>query len=108
MKAVVLALLAIALFYLFYCGVMSVWSYFAMAGIVDQAVEDRGKTAAPVREYIIKSAAEAGVRIQDRHVVVTSDERQLYINLRWTFPVVTYKGEDVVEIPLSLERAFAR
>ena len=109
MKAVVLALLFIAFFYGFYCGVMAIWSYFAMASIVDDAVTERGRTAAtPVRDYIIKSAAESGVRIQDRNVVVTTDERQLNINLRWTFPVVTYKGEDIVEIPLSMERAFGR
>ncbi len=108
MKVIVLVLLAIAFFYAFYCGVMSIWSYFAMANIVDQAVAERGKTAAAlVREYIIKNAAESGVRIDDRNVVVTSEERSLNINLRWTFPVVTYKGEDLVEIPLSLERAFA-
>jgi len=107
-KAIALALLAIAFFYAFYCGVMSIWSYFAMASIVDQAVTERGKVAAPVRDYIIKNAADSGVRIPDRNVVVTTDERQLNINLRWTFPVVTYKGEDLVEIPLSLQRAFAR
>jgi len=108
-KAAFFALLAIAFFYGFYCGVMSIWSYFAMASIVDQAVTERGRTAAaPVRDYIIKNAAESGVNIQDRNVVVTADERQLNINLRWTFPVVTYKGEDIVEIPLSLERAFGR
>ena len=109
MKAAFFALLAIAFFYGFYCGVMSIWSYFAMASIVDQAVTERGRTAAaPVREYIIKNAAESGVNIPDRNVVVTTDERQLNINLHWTFPVVTYKGEDIVEIPLSLERAFGR
>src|SRR2546427_958517 len=108
-KAVVLALLFIAFFYGFYCGVMAIWSYFAMASIVDDAVTERGRAAAaPVRDYIIKSAAESGVRIQDRNVVVTTDERQLNINLRWTFPVGTYKGEDIVEIPLSMERAFGR
>jgi len=108
-KAVAFALLALAFFYGFYCGVMSIWSYFAMASIVDQAVTERGRAAAaPVREYIIKNAAESGVNIQDRNVVVTTDEHHLNINLRWTFPVVTYKGEDIVEIPLSLERAFGR
>jgi len=108
-KAAFFVLLAIAFFYAFYCGVMSIWSYFAMASIVDQAVTERGRTAAaPVRDYIIKNAAESGVNIQDRNVVVTTDEHHLNINLRWTFPVVTYKGEDIVEIPLSLERAFGR
>jgi len=88
---------------------MSIWSYFAMASIVDQAVTERGRVAAaPVRDYIIKNAADSGVRIHDRNVLVTTDERQLNINLRWTFPVVTYKGEDIVEIPLSMERAFGR
>src|SRR5262249_58517215 len=72
-KAVAFALLALAFFYGFYCGVMSIWSYFAMASIVDQAVTERGRAAAaPVREYIIKNAAESGVNIQDRNVVVTT------------------------------------
>ena len=109
MKAILVALVALAAFYGFYCGVMSVWSYFALADIVDRAIEERGKSAAaPVREFIIKNAAESGVRIEERNVVVTSDDRRLNVNLRWSYPVVSYKGEDVIEIPLSLERAFAR
>src|SRR5207245_7290663 len=72
---------------------------FAMASIVDDAVTERGRAAAaPVRDYIIKSAAESGVRIQDRNVMVTTDERQLNINLRWTFQIGRASCRERVEI----------
>jgi hypothetical protein len=39
---------------------------------------------------------------------VAADERGLSVQLRWTWPIVTYQGTTWVEVPLSLERSFAR
>lgn len=108
MKGLFVLLLILAFFYVFYCGAMSIWSYLALSDIVERAVLEHGKVAGPVRNYIVRGAAESGVPIQERNIVVTSDERSLSVNLRWSFPVVKYHGEDVLEIPLSLERGFAR
>lgn len=40
--------------------------------------------------------------------MVTANDQALHVALRWTWPVVTYQGTTYVEVPLSLERSFAR
>jgi hypothetical protein len=109
MKALALLLIAVGCFYLFYSGVMAAWSYLTLSSIVEDAVYERGRTAAaPVREAILKGAAASGLALDERHVVVEADERALRVQLRWTWPLVTYEGTTYVEVPLSLERSFAR
>jgi hypothetical protein len=109
MRALALLLVAIGCFYLFYSGAMAVWSYLTLSGIVEDAVQERGRTAAgPVREAILRGAAASGLALDEGQVLVETDERALNVHLRWTWPLVTYQGTAYVEVPLSLERSFAR
>lgn len=109
MKIVLVALLVLAFFYAFYSGVMVIWSYLEVSGAVDRAWEEQGKNgASSVRAAIVKHAADAGVPLDDRLVQVGEDDRSLSVRLRWSWPVVSYQGETIVEIPLSMERAFAK
>jgi hypothetical protein len=102
---------ALAFFYAFYCGTMALWSYFEMADIVDRAVEDHAR-AGPVlvREAIVKGAATSGVPVAGDAVLVSEsgERRGLRVQLRWSWPVIHYQGQDVLQIPLSLEREFER
>ena len=36
---------------------------------------------------------------------VTSADRVLKVNVVWTFPVIVYKGESVLAIPLSVKKS---
>ncbi len=109
MKALALLAVALGAFYLFYAGAMAVWSYLTLSSIVEDAVYEHGRTAAaPVRDGILRAAAAAGLALDERQVTVTADDQALHVALRWTWPVVTYQGTTYVEVPLSLERSFAR
>lgn len=109
MKVLVALLLFVGLFYGVYAGAMAAWSYLELSGVVDKALADQAKNGPePVRAAIIRGAEEAGVRIDDRNVAVGEAERDLSVRLTWSWPVVTYRGRQIVEIPLSLERSFAR
>lgn len=111
MKHIAGVLLVLGFFYAFYCGTMALWSYFEMSDIVDRAVENHARGGPGlVRDAIVRGAAESGVPITaDAVVVAESGEPQaLHVRLRWAWPVWNYQGTDVLQIPLSLEREFAR
>ncbi len=109
MKTLGLLFVAVGVLYLLYAGAMAVWSYFTLSSIVEDAVWEHGRSAAaPVRERILRAAAAAGLNLDEQQVSVAADERGLSVRLRWTWPIVTYQGTTWVEVPLSLERSFAR
>ena len=108
-KPVVLLLLAVAFFYAFYCGAGAIWSYLELSSVVDRALEESGRAgAAAVREAILQSAGRAGVRVHAQNVLVSEEGGIYSIHIRWTWPVITYRGENVLEIPLSLQRSVRR
>ncbi|HEV8642290.1 MAG TPA: hypothetical protein VGV13_14425 [Methylomirabilota bacterium] len=109
MKILVLAALVLGLFNASYVGARAAWSYLELSGVVDKALADHaGNGAGPVRAAIIKGAQEAGVRIDDRNVAVGETARALAVRLKWSWPVIAYQGRRIIEVPLSLERSFAR
>ncbi len=109
MRALGGILVALAFLYAFYAGVMTIWSYLQVAGVVDKAWEEQGRNGAnSVRTAVIKGASHAGVPIDARFVAVGEDEHTLSVAVRWSFPVISYKGGALVEVPLSLERSFEK
>ncbi|MGH7390612.1 MAG: hypothetical protein ACREM3_14305 [Candidatus Rokuibacteriota bacterium] len=109
MRALGGILVAVAFFYVFYAGVMTLWSYLQVAGVVDKAWEDQGRSGVPaMRTAIITGAHEAGVPLDARFVLVGEDERSVAVVVRWTFPAVSFRGDTFVEIPLSLQRSYEK
>jgi hypothetical protein len=109
MKLIAVGLLVVGLFYALYAGFIAVRSYLDVSSAVDRALEEQARNgAASVRAGIVKHAGEAGVPLDDRLVQVGEDERSLSVRLRWSSPVITYNGQHIIEIPLSLERGYAK
>ncbi len=109
MKLVLIALLAVGFCYAFYSGAAAIWSYLELSNVVDRALEERGRGGpVAVREGIVHGAGQAGVKLTDRDVVVAEEGGLYTVQVRWTWPVVSYKGDDVLEIPLSLQRSVRR
>jgi hypothetical protein len=108
-KLIGLLFLAVAFFYAFYSGAGAIWSYFELSSVVDRALEERGRAGAPaMRDAILQSAGRAGVPVRAQDVVVSEEDGIYSIHIRWTWPVITYQGKDVLEIPLSLQRSVRR
>jgi hypothetical protein len=102
-------LVAVAVVYGAYAVMMSAWQYFQVSGVVDEAlqpyaIKEVGGTARGVKNKILKETADAGIPLGDRDVSVTLAERQLTVNIVWSFPVIIYNGEPVLAIPISLKR----
>jgi hypothetical protein len=108
-KALVYLLLLVAFFWAFYTGAMAVRSYWQMSEVVEGAL-DRGARAGPiaVRDTILRGAAEAEVPLADSDVMVSEESRVLFVKLRWAWPVIAWQGEQIVQIPFSIERSYAR
>lgn len=112
MKVLTWGIVIVAFAYLVYTGMMSVGSYFQVVGAVEEALEARTRLERHdprvVKQTILNSMNKAGVPLQEQDVTVTASERALAVSVVWTIPVVVYKGEAVLAIPLSVERARAQ
>lgn len=101
-------LVAVACCYVAYGGMMSVYQWFQIHSVIDETLEPRNlrelATAGDVKSRIVREANQAGVPIEEREVSVVLAERELRLNVVWTFPVIVYKGESVLAIPLSVKK----
>lgn len=104
-------LVAVACCYVFYAGLMSAYQWFQVWSVIDETFQPRNlrelTTVNDVKTRIVKEANEAGVPIAEGEVKVESAERELKVNVVWTFPVIVYKGESVLAIPLSVKKSHA-
>lgn len=101
-------LVVVACCYAAYAGMMSVYQWFQIHNVIDETLQPRNlrelATAGDVKTRIVREAHEAGVPIEEREVSVVVVERELKLNVVWTFPVIVYKGESVLAIPLSVKK----
>jgi hypothetical protein len=101
-------LVAVGAAYVAYAVMMSAWQYFQISGVVDDVMQPRSiaELGSPraVKNRILKDSAESGVPLEDRDVSVTLDNWIYTVSVIWSFPVVIYRGEPVLSIPLSLKR----
>ena len=101
-------LVAVACFYVAYALMMSGYQWFQVRNVIEDTLEPRHlselPTPAAVKTRIIREAASAGVPLVDREVNVVSNRGVLAIHVAWTFPVIVYKGESVLAVPLSVKK----
>ena len=111
MKAVFWLLVAVGLVYTFYSGAVAVWQYLEIKGIAEDSAAERAKVdpsdrPGRVREDILRKAPESGVPLDEREVFVTEENRVLRVQIRWSYPVMVYKGDAVLSVPLSFDKEF--
>lgn len=110
MRLVAWFLVAMLFFYGVYQGFMTVWSYMEVADVVERAADTTAKItddrAGRVRDLVLAGASESGVPLDDRLVSVTESERVVTVQVRWRYPVVAWRGEPILTVPLSIERSY--
>jgi hypothetical protein len=111
MRILVWLLIALAAIYGFYSAAMALWSYVEVRSAAETAYLEKGSgdrygRADRIRDAILKQVREAGVAVDDREVFVTDEEQGIRVLVRWTYPVIVYKQETVLAIPLAHERVF--
>ena len=112
MRMIFWFVVAIGLCWAFYTGAMSVWQYFQVSWTVDEAFEQRsvGQAFEPrlIRDHILRYANEAGIPLTERDVNVQPVGDQIAVEVVWSFPVLIFKGEVVLAVPLSVQRQRAQ
>jgi hypothetical protein len=112
MKIIFWLLFAVGCIYVFYSGGMTVWSYLEVKGVVEDVVaerapkSDRMYRANQVKEDIAKRVAASGIKVDDREISVEDEGKTLDVRVRWNWPVIVYKGDEIWGIPMTHERTF--
>lgn len=108
MKVFFWGLVVVACCYAAYGLMMSGYQWFQVHNVVDEVLQPRNLRELPtpvdVRRRIVREATEAGVPLEDREVNVVTTQGTLAIQVAWTFPMIVYKGESVLAIPLSVKK----
>ena len=123
MKLLVTFLVIVGFFFGVYQAGMAAYGWFEMSGVVDDvatreinAVIDRqGSFDAAfgsvdrygaIRTGIVKGAVEAGVPVRAENVSIGRAGNMLDVRVTWVAPMVSYRGEQYLAMPLSVERSF--
>jgi hypothetical protein len=108
MKVFFWGLVAVACCYTAYGAMMSVYQWFQVHNVVDEVLQPRNlrelPTATDVKTRIVREAVSAGVPLGEREVKVVANKGVLAIQVAWTFPMIVYRGESVLAIPLSVKK----
>ena len=67
---------------------------------------ERMYRANQVKEDIAKRVAASAIKIDEREISVADDGKTLDVRVRWSWPVIVYKGDQIWAIPLTHERTF--
>ncbi|MEK7385521.1 MAG: hypothetical protein AABZ83_03695 [candidate division NC10 bacterium] len=111
MKTVFWLLVAVGVVYGFYSGAVAIWQYYEIKGIVEESVAERARVdryerSGRVRDDVLRRAPDSGVTLDARDVFVTEEGRTLRVLIRWSYPVIIYKGDAMLAIPLAFDRSF--
>ena len=108
MKVFFWGLVAVACCYGAYAAMMSAYQWYQVRSVIEDVLEPRTlaelPTAGDVKKRILREATSAGVPLGEREVNVVSTRGVLAIQVVWTFPVIVYKGESVLAVPLSVKK----
>lgn len=111
MKTVFWLLVAVGVVYGFYSGAVAIWQYYEIKGIVEESVAERARVdryerPGRVKDDVLRRAPDSGVTLDARDVFVTEEDRTLRVLIRWSYPVIIYKGDAMLAIPLAFDRSF--
>ena len=112
MKLVFWGVVAVALLYAAYSGMIAASAWIKINNAIDEIVSKDDVTTTPSREIkskVMSAANEAGVPLTEKDVIVTNDSGQsVKIEVQWTVPVVVVNGDPVVAVPLAVRRSSRR
>ncbi len=98
------------------------WNYYSTQALVDRVLwESTGryknalamgtptaldKLIADVRISVVVAARHEGLPIREEHVGVSANSAGILVTARWSYPVISYEGNDLLVIPISVQRTF--
>ena len=98
------------------------WSYFATQEMVDKVLREAagrhrsalaggtqralGELVEDIRASILLAARREGMPIEKRSIVASANSAGVSASVAWSYPVITYGGQDIVVFPMSVQRSF--
>src|SRR2546427_8128339 len=98
------------------------WSYFATQEMVDKVLREAAarhrsaraggtqraldELAGDVRASILLAARRESRPIEKRNVTASATSTGVSASVGWSHPVITYGGDDLVVLPMSVQRSF--
>jgi len=79
--------------------------------IVEETVQERWRLdkferSERVRDDILKKTPAVGVTLDERDVLVTEENRILRVLIRWSYRFLVFRGDALISIPISYDKAF--
>ncbi len=111
MKTVFWLLVGVGLVYGFYSAAVAAYQYMQVGNVVEESVLDRVRLEAyertvRVKDDILRKSASAGIMLNERDVLVTDEDRSLHVVVRWSYPVIVYRNDTILSVPISYDHTF--
>jgi len=112
---IIWALWLAVLAYVAYTGGSALYNHSGMTALVQESVEKTTKTPLAgsesdrvnaIRADLLRAAHREGFPLDDRKVTVFQAGSTIHVIVKWSYPVITVAGENVLAIPLKLDRAY--
>jgi hypothetical protein len=95
------------------------WGYLTIDELVEQVLRESfaryqsaltsggplGGVAADIRASILRASRKDGLDIENGSVEVSANRAVLSATVRWSHPLITYRGRDVLSVPLSVRHS---
>ncbi len=99
------------------------WAYFTAQEVVEKALRNASARhratfatgsqvavdalAASVRADILLAALHEDLRMTEGDVTVSANSAGFSAAIRWPYPVISYRGRDILVVPMSVQRSIA-
>ena len=111
MKTVFWLLVGVGVVYGFYSAAVAAYQYMQVGDVVQDSVLERAgleayERTARVKDDILKKSANAGIMLNENDVLVTSEDRSIHVLIRWSYPVIVYRNDTILAVPISYDHTF--
>jgi hypothetical protein len=106
-----------------YTAALIGWAHFAVQDVVEGVLQDSAprqraafaagtpqaldRLAVEIRAATLAAARKAGLGLDESNISVALVSSGIQVTVRWTYPAITWNGEDILAIPLSVQRSVA-
>jgi hypothetical protein len=105
-----------------YTVALAGWNYYATLAMIDKVLQQQAgnyraaratgtadalnKVVASVRNSVVFEARQEGLPVQESDVDVSLYSAGISVAARWSYPVISYGGNDLLVFPISVRRSF--
>lgn len=105
-----------------YTVALAGWNYYATLAMIDKVLQEQAgnyraaratgtadaldKLVASVRNSVVLAARLEGLPVHESDVDVSLYSAGISVAARWSYPIISYGGSDLLLIPISIRRSF--